>query len=141
MESWIWLVIGVGLVTMELIIPCGFYLFILGVSAFGVGLLVHFGIVLSWSAQATLFCAIAVACWLIFGQRMRAARKHTVKKHGQLEGSVVRITGDIAPGASGSGELWGTQWRVENVGHAGLEAGAEALVVASEGLSLKVKGK
>jgi membrane protein implicated in regulation of membrane protease activity len=141
MESWIWLVIGIGLVIMELVTPCGFYLFILGISAFGVGLLVYLGIVLSWSAQAILFCAFAVACWLIFGQRIRAARKQVVAKHGQLEGNIVRIAADIAPGASGSGELWGTQWRIENIGNELLESGAEAVVIASEGVTLKVKRK
>lgn len=139
MESWVWLVAGIGLVIMELVTPCGFFLFILGASAVVVGVVASVGLASSWVVQASLFCAVAVVSWLSFGKRMREARRHVVKKHGNIEGSVVRITVDVAPGASGSGELWGTQWRVENVGDSVLEAGTEAIVVASEGLGLRVK--
>jgi membrane protein implicated in regulation of membrane protease activity len=139
MESWVWLVGGIGLVIMELATPCGFFLFILGASAVIVGLVASLGLASSWVVQATLFCAVAVVSWLSFGRRMREARKHVVKRHGNVEGSIVKISTDIAPGSSGSGELWGTQWRIENVGDVVLEAGTEAVVVASEGLGLRVK--
>jgi membrane protein implicated in regulation of membrane protease activity len=139
MENWVWLVGGLALVILELALPCGFFLFILGVSAFTVGLVVSIGLAQSWSVQALLFCAVAVASWLLFGQRMRVARALRVSKQGNVEGSIVKILGNIEPGSGGSGELWGTQWRVENVGEVLLEAGTDAVVVASKGVGLQVR--
>jgi membrane protein implicated in regulation of membrane protease activity len=75
MESWVWLVAGIGLVIMELVTPCGFFLFILGASAVVVGVVASVGLASSWVVQASLFCAVAVVSWLSFGKRMREARR------------------------------------------------------------------
>jgi membrane protein implicated in regulation of membrane protease activity len=75
------------------------------------------------------------------GKRLQGIFKPTAFKSGQVVGSIVTLSENIAPGASGSGMLWGTQWRVENVDSVILNAGSEVVVVSSQGIGLQVKRK
>jgi membrane protein implicated in regulation of membrane protease activity len=141
MAAWIWLVLGIAIMMMELMFPCGFFLFILGSAGILVGALSAVGLVSGWVAQAALFCFLAVGLWLLMGKRLQGIFKPTAFKSGQVVGSIVTLSENIAPGASGSGMLWGTQWRVENVDSVILNAGSEVVVVSSQGIGLQVKRK
>jgi membrane protein implicated in regulation of membrane protease activity len=54
-------------------------------------------------------------------------------------GKVVTVSEVLAPGAVGKGELWGSSWRVRNVGTGVLDPATEAVVVEVEDLTLCVK--
>lgn len=141
MASWIWLVIGIGLIALELFLPTGFYLFILGVSGIVVGLLVSTGSLESWMLQALAFCAIAIAMSLVIGEKLRRVFGSKSAEPGQVIGKAVHISSDIQPGHIGSGELWGTTWRLENVDSVALHVGDEGTVVSAEGITLRVRRK
>jgi membrane protein implicated in regulation of membrane protease activity len=141
MAAWLWLVLGIVIMMMELMFPSGFFLFILGSAGIIVGVFSAAGVMQGWVSQAIVFCLAALSLWLLLGKRLQGILKPTAFKEGQLVGSVVRLSENLAPGASGSGVLWGTQWRVENVDSVILAAGSEVLVVSSQGISLQVKRK
>lgn len=141
MAPWFWLLVGIGLIACELFFPTGFYLFILGLSGIVVGLLVSAGSLETWMLQALAFCAIAIAMSLVIGEKLRRAFGRKGAEPGQLVGQVVRLSSDIQPGHIGSGELWGTTWRLENVDSVVLRIGDEGAVVSAEGITLRVKRK
>jgi membrane protein implicated in regulation of membrane protease activity len=139
MYSWIWLVVGVFLVVLELLTPAGFFLLILGGSAMAVGLLAAIGVCSTWIPQSICFCVIAVVSWLTLGQKLRNRLSQRPPQQGQVIGSVVKVAQRIAPGETGAGELWGTAWRIRNADSVDLLEGSDAVVVGSEGITLHVK--
>ncbi len=136
-----WLVLGIVSVVLELLIPSGFFLFILGLAATAVGALVTTGMIGSWMPQVLVFCLAAVVLWIALGKRLAGllSRGSDTQRRGQLVGAVVTIHEEIRPGGRGSGELWGTQWTVENIGSDSLAAGSRAVVVSSQGINLQVR--
>ena len=141
MSGWIWLIIGISLCIAELIVVSGFFLFLLGVSALVLGLLVLSGLFSTWPIQAAVFCALAVLSWLVFGTRLQAVLGAPKDAVVDTKGKVIRITEAIEPEQIGSGELWGSTWRLKNVSKETIPAGAECLVVESEGVTLQVVRK
>lgn len=141
MNSWIWLIAGIVLANLELLIPSSFFLLFLGFGALIVSALTYLGFLGSWEYQVILFSVVAVLSWWLFGKKL--ALKAKIKGHGSgdLVGSSIKITQDLEPGANGSGELWGTVWRVKNVGDDSLSANEEGVVVGSEGITLFVKNR
>jgi membrane protein implicated in regulation of membrane protease activity len=139
MAPWIWLIVGLGLIAVELFIPSGFYLFILGVAGILVGVTAATGLVDSWIAQSALFCLVAVLVWVGLGDKLRRVFFKRGAQPGQVIGRVITVTSDIAPGQHGSGELWGVQWRLENVDSAMIPTGSEVVVTSAEGITLRVK--
>jgi len=139
MDYWIWLVLGIGLMALELFVPTGFYLFILGLAGVLVGLVVATGLMTSFNVQAVAFSVVAIGIWFGLGEKLRRLFFKKPAQPGQLVGKVVKVASAIPAGQVGSGDLWGTQWRLENVDSVELQAGAKAVVVAAEGVTLKVK--
>lgn len=139
MSTWIWLIAGVVLANLELLIPSSFFLLFLGLGAIVVGAVMQLGLLASWEAQVATFSVVSLLSWVLVGRR--AAIRPQKKQHGSEDviGNIIRVSQEIAPGATGSGELWGTVWRVKNIGESSIGAGAEAKIVASEGITLLVK--
>lgn len=141
MPAWIWLILGIAMMALELLLPSGFFLFILGTAGLSVGILVAAGMVSGWLIEVCVFCGIALLVWVLLGKRLSGLFAPKGPQQGQLVGSVVVVAEEIAPGGHGNGELWGTQWRLENVDQTPLTAGSEAVVVSSQGIRLRVKKK
>jgi membrane protein implicated in regulation of membrane protease activity len=141
MAAWIWIVLGLVTMIFELMLPSGFFLFILGAAGIIVGVVAAIGLAQSWISQALIFCVLAIGLWLLLGKKLRGVFKPSALQEGQVVGSIVTTSENIAPGGTGSGMLWGTQWRLENVDSVILAAGSEAVVVASHGIGLQVKKK
>jgi membrane protein implicated in regulation of membrane protease activity len=142
MPAWIWLVLGISLVIVELLLPSGFFLFILGIAGIVVGAFVATGVISGWMPEVVVFCVVAIGCWLAFGKHLvQLFSRRPAGHQGQLVGSVVSVTANIPVGSTGTGTLWGTQWRLENIDSSTLTAGSEAVVVSSQGITLQVKRK
>ena len=141
MPAWLWLIFGILLAILELFVPSGFFLLILGASGVVVGVLGVGELALTWFAQVSVFCVLAIFLWVSVGKRLGRTLFKGAPQQGQIVGSVVVIAKQLAPGEHGSGELWGTNWTVENVDSESLPEGSEAVVVASQGIRLQVKKK
>jgi membrane protein implicated in regulation of membrane protease activity len=139
MAGWTWCVIGLVLFVGELVIPSGFFLFFLGISGVIVGLITLGGISLSWAVQTVIFAVIAMALWFIFAGKARGLLgKGATGSEGPV-GKIVTVIAAVGPGEHGTAELWGSNWRIKNVDDRPLAAGASALVVAAEGVTLHVR--
>jgi len=141
MPWWAWLVLGVGLLGVEMfVIDVQFYLVFIGLSAAVVGLLGLAGITLPEWAQWLVFSALAIGAMLAFRRRLYEMIRGG---GGQVDerltvGDRVVIPARLEPGHSGRVEYRGTTWTARNTGSAAIEAGREAIIAHVDGLTLHV---
>jgi membrane protein implicated in regulation of membrane protease activity len=141
MDAGIWYLIGIALLAAEMLVSTGFYLLILGVAALVVGGLTHSGLVGTWMLQAVVFSVCSLGIWYFFAERLQTLLRSKEKEYQGLIGQVARAQEAIAPGHKGGGELWGSPWRMENIGSSSINVGDECEVVSSDGLVLQVTSK
>ena len=144
MAWWAWLVLGVGLLGVEMfVIDAQFYLVFIGLSAAVVGLLGLAGIELPVWAQWLTFSALAVVAMLAFRRRLYEIVRN---RNGHVDerltvGDRVAVATRLEPGQSGRVEYRGSSWTARNVGSVPIEAGREALIAEVDGLTLKVRAE
>jgi len=143
MYWWLWLVLGLVLIGLEVLTPGGFYVLCFGIGALVVGTLAGLG----WGGptwlQWLLFSAISVVSLLVFRPHLiRLTRsKERPDPMDTLEGETATLTEDLAPGAVGKAELRGTTWTVLNRDERPLARGRRCRVVKVDGLTLWVQGE
>lgn len=141
MDAWIWFVFGVLLFVMELFVSTGFYLFILGTACLLVGAVAFTGLVIDWKLQSALFSVSAFVLWYFFAERFQRLLRSKEEEYTGTIGQTAIARESIVSGSKGGGEMWGSPWRLENVGASALNPGDECEVLSSDGLVLKVKRK
>ena len=138
---WLWLLLGLVLLGVEMLTPGGFYFLFFGVAALVVGILAGLGAGGPLWAQLVVFSVLSVACLFVL-------RPYLVRWTGsgeqpdpvdKLEGQVAMLVDDLAPGAYGKAELRGTSWTVLNHDHRPLARGQRVRVVRVDGLTLWVE--
>ncbi|MCO6430664.1 MAG: NfeD family protein [Deltaproteobacteria bacterium] len=140
MAWWIWVGIGLTLVLGELLVPSGFFVLLVGIACIATGGTVAAGFGnpawLPWlvcgSFIALLFAAVRRPLMQIFGFDTPSAYKEMVNEE-------IVLSSDIAPGATGQGELRGTVWNVRNLGQTVLRAGQRCKVLRIDGLTVETK--
>ncbi len=143
MHWWLWLVLGLVLVGLEVLTPGGFYVLFFGIGALVVGTLSGLG----WGGPAwfqwLLFSVLSVASLLLFRPHLiRLTRsKERLDPMDTLVGEVAVLTDDLAAGTVGKAELRGTAWTVLNRSEGPLARGQRCRVVAVDGLTLLVCGE
>jgi hypothetical protein len=140
---WLWLLLGVVLVAIELATPGGFYFIFFGVAAVAIALLELAGVDAPLWLQLLLFSVLSVASLLFFRNPLmrRLNLSAGADDIDTLATEVGSVLEDMAPGANGLIELRGTTWSARNVGSSVLASGARCVVVRSERLTLLVKAE
>jgi membrane protein implicated in regulation of membrane protease activity len=142
MPWWGWLVLGFGLLGVEMfVIDAQFYLVFFGVAAAIVGLLGFAGVVMPEWAQWLLFAALAVVSMLAFRRRVyQLVRGRTGNVQERItSGDRVVVPKRLEPGQSCRVDYRGTSWTARNVDVRPIEAGTEALISHVDDLTLHVK--
>ncbi|HKE96253.1 MAG TPA: NfeD family protein [Povalibacter sp.] len=141
MPWWAWLVLGIGLLGVELlVIDAQFYLVFLGASAAVVGL-VTFVIPLPQWLQWLAFAVLSVCTMVAFRRRLY----HLVRERsGHVEqrltvGDRVVVPTRLEPGQTCRVEYRGSSWTARNVDQLAIDAGREALIAEIDGLTLHVR--
>lgn len=144
MPWWAWLVLGIGLLGVEMfVIDAQFYLVFVGLSAAVVGLLGLAGIDLPSWMQWLTFSALAIVAMLAFRRRlyeMLRGAAGTVDERLTVGDRVV-IPTRLEPGQSGRVDYRGSSWSARNTGSVAIEAGSEVVIAAVDGLTLHVKAE
>jgi membrane protein implicated in regulation of membrane protease activity len=143
MNWWIWILFGLALLVIELFVPTGFFIFLIGIGAITTGLLAALGIAgplwLHW------FLLVAISTVLLAFVRKYMVGRTTMTPGGDTdrgpEGKEVEITSEILPGAVGEGQLRGSVWRVRNECPDTLTPGTRCLVAEVEGITLIVRAR
>lgn len=138
MDWWVWLVVGIVLMALEVVTP-GFVLLFFGGAAVILGGILSLGIEIPVWAEFLVFSVLAVVLTVSFrGPLMRRlqARHRPPPRVDRLEDEVATPLSDLEPGASGQAELRGTVWKARNDGPVPLPKGHPCRVVLVDGLTL-----
>jgi membrane protein implicated in regulation of membrane protease activity len=142
MPWWGWVTVGAMLLVAEMtFVDLEFYLVFLGISALLVGLVGLSGVEMPFWLQWVVFSVVAIASLVIFRQRVYSVLRPPPEGEVQVGVSGDRATAldSIAPGASGSVTMRGSNWTGINRGDSTIPAGAACRVERSEGLVLDVR--
>ena len=142
MTWWIWMLLGLGLLVFEIIVPGGIIMMFFGISALIVGGLVAAGAGGPLWLQILLFSVLSVVLLLTLRgpilRRMKTAQ-HDAGEVDSLIGAHAELMDDIAPGAEGKAMLRGSVWTAHNLGDRPLDRGKKCTVEKIEGLKLFVR--
>lgn len=144
MTWWLWLLMGLALLAIELTTPGGFFVLFFGIGALLVGALAGAGVIEEAIWQWLLFSVLSVGSLLLFRRRLLAATAGSGNGRDALDsvrGEVAVLQEALAPGAIGRAELRGSSWTARNVGERPLPAGGRCRVERTEGLTLLVRGE
>jgi membrane protein implicated in regulation of membrane protease activity len=142
MAWWGWLVIGIGLLAVEMfLIDAQFYLVFLGISAAVVGVLGLMGVPTPEWGQWLVFAVFSLASVLAFRRPLyQLARRRSGHVEQRLTlGDRVTVPVRLEPGASCRVDYRGSSWSARNVDRAAIEAGTEAVIDQVDGLTLHIK--
>ncbi len=137
MSWWIWVVLGIALLVVEIVTPGGLFALFFGASALLVGALVGLGLEAAW-LQWLLFAALGVVL-LVALRRKLAARMGRGPEVPGLVGELAIPREDLEPGATGSADLRGAPWTATNDGEAPLRRGQRCRVVRAENLHIFIR--
>ncbi len=139
MPWWGWLVLGIGLLGVEMfVIDAQFYFVFLGVSATAVGLLGLMGIDLPVWLQWLVFAALSVVAMVAFRKRLyERVRGHTGAVQQRITvGDRVMVPVRLEPGQTCRVDYRGSTWTARNVDRLPIEAGTEAPISHVDDLTL-----
>ncbi len=142
MTWWIWILVGLALLAVEVAIPGGIIMVFFGVSAMIVGILVALGVGGPLWVQALLFSVLSVVSLLALRGPILRRMNSTHGSADQIDsiaGKQAVVLDDIPPMADGKVELRGTPWAAHNVGDSPLTAGQKCIVDRVKGVKLYVR--
>lgn len=142
MAWWLWALVGLVLLAVEIVTPGGFFVFFFGIAAIIVGMLAGLGLAGPDWLQWLLFSVLAVGSLVLFRERLIARfRAHGEERPDNLVGEIAVLAEDLPPGAVGKAELRGTAWSVRHGGSTALVRGQRCRVERVDGLTLWVRAE
>ncbi len=140
MAWWLWAILGIALLILEVHTFGGFYLMFFGVGGLLVAGLVAVGLE-STSAEWLLFTGLSVATLLMF--RPPLVRKMASGASGDpvdnLVGEAAVVENDVPAEGVGKAELRGTTWSVRSDGAVAIAKGTRCRVARVDGLTLWIR--
>lgn len=137
MSWWMWVLLGVGLLAIEIVTPGGLFALFFGVSAILVAGLVAVGVEAAW-LQWLLFAGLGVVLLVALRRRLRSRGSGDPAVDG-LVGELAVPQEDLAPGATGRADLRGAPWTAINDGGTALRAGQRCRVSRAENLTIFIR--
>ncbi len=134
---WHWLVLGLGLLCLEMLITTEFVLLWMGVSAIAVGLLTLM-LPLNWQTELVLFGVFSVVSYFVYRKYRPTIEsdKPTLNRRGHsYVGRVFSLSEPIVNGI-GKVHVDDSQWRVSGPD---TEVGQRVRVIEVDGTTLKVE--
>ena len=141
MAWWLWIVVGLILIALEMAASGGFYVIFFGIAAIAIGALHVLDLAGPLWFQFLLFSVISIGSLLFF--RRPFMRWMQLDKPGSDVDSMIGETAvpleDIEAGAVGRAELRGTVWSARNQAGAPVRKGQRCTVVAVDRLMIFVE--
>jgi len=140
MEWWIWILLGLGLLVVEMVTPGGLFALFFGFSALLVAGLSALGLGAAW-LQWLVFAALGVALLLLLRRRLQARLETRNIPVDTLVGEIALPLEDLPPGATGRAEMRGTSWTAHNAGDVPISRGCRCQVEKVEGLTIWIRAE
>jgi membrane protein implicated in regulation of membrane protease activity len=139
MSWWIWVLVGFGLLVVEMVTPGGLFALFFGIGALLTAVLAAAGAgaVIQWLGF-TAMSLLLLATLRRTLQRKLFAR--TTAQVDSLVGEEVTLLGDVPAGGEGQAELRGVPWSARAASGSALRKGQRCRVERIEGLTLWVRG-
>jgi len=138
---WMWILLGLGLLVLELATPGGLFALFFGLSAIVVGLLEAAGVAPAGWAQWVLFSVLSIAALVLLRRPLQA--RLSPPRGGRPVDSLVGETAvaldEIPVGEIAKAELRGTTWNAHNAGSTPIPKGHRCKVERVDGLQLWVR--
>jgi inner membrane protein len=144
MPWWGWVLLGIGLLGVELFaIDAQFYLVFIGAAAVITGLVVAGGIPMPEWVQWAVFAFLSAITMVAFRRRVYTlVRGQTGHVEQRLTvGDRVVVPSRLEPEQTCRVEYRGTSWTARNIDTAAFEAGQEAAIASVDGLTLHLKAR
>jgi len=139
MAWWLWLLLGLALLGIEMLTPGGFFTIFFGVAALVVGVLARFGLAGPAWMQWIWFSGLSVASLLLFRKPLLEWMGQRDVKRPEVDslvGETAVVLEPIPASGVGKAELRGTSWSARSVDGAALPAGRRCRVERVDGLTL-----
>jgi membrane protein implicated in regulation of membrane protease activity len=139
MGWWLWVLLGIGLLAVEMATPGGFFALFFGLGAILVGILTALG----WSGPAwmqwVLFSALSVAALLLLRGPLkgRLSLRGSQRPVDSLVGESAMVIEDVPTSGVGKVDLRGSSWSARSA--AALAKGQRCIVDRVDGLTLWVR--
>jgi membrane protein implicated in regulation of membrane protease activity len=139
---WVWLLLGLLLVGLELTTPAELYLLFFGAAAIVVGVVAALGPAQPLWVQVLLFSLLSLAALGLFRRSLLARLRPRGPQRvvDDLVGETAIALEDVPVNGLGKVELRASSWRARNVGKNQLAAGERCRVEWVDGLTLGVRG-
>jgi inner membrane protein len=137
---WIWVLIGLGLLVVEMVTPGGLFALFFGIAALAVALLsvAGLGAVGQWISFTLLSLALLLGLRRTLRDRLSARAGSAMDT---LVGEQATLLVDLAAGSEGKAELRGTPWTARAASGIPLKAGQRCLVERVDGLTLWLRAE
>ena len=140
MTWWLWVLIGIGLLVVELATPGGLFALFFGVAAFVVAPLAALGVspVVQWLG----FTAVSLV--LLATLRRPIQARLVARAHPPIDsivGEEVLLLGDVPVGGEGKAELRGVPWIARAASGLALQKGQRCTVERVDGVTLWVRAR
>ena len=142
MAWWLWLLVGLALLGIEMLTPGGFFTIFFGVAALVVGVLARFGLAGPPWMQWVWFSGLSIASLLFLRKPLLTwVRSRDVKRPevDSMIGEAAVILEPVPEGGVGKAELRGTSWSARSVAGIALPAGRRCRVARVDGLTLWIE--
>jgi membrane protein implicated in regulation of membrane protease activity len=138
MSWWAWILLGIGLLVVEMAAPGGLFALFFGIGAILVGALAGLGAAGPEWLQWSLFAILSVVLLGAFRRRLRGKLGAPGLK-ADLAGEVATVLADVPAGGVGKAELRGTPWEARSATGGALAKGQRCRVERVEGLMLLLR--
>ena len=141
MVWWLWVLVGLGMLALEMALPGGFFALFFGVGALLVGALVALDAAGPAWMQWLLFPVLSIGALVTLRRPLQARLNLGGSRRpvDSLVGESAVALEDLAPGGLGKAELRGTSWSARNRGSVALSKGQRCIVERVDGLMLLVR--
>ncbi len=140
MSWWLWTLLGIGLLVVEMVTPGGLFALFFGVGALCVAIVAALDApeIVQWLA----FTAISL---VLLATLRRTLQERLSQRDGKpvdsLVGEEVVLLGDLPAGGEGKAELRGVPWSARAASGTALRAGQRCRVERVDGLTLWVRAE
>jgi len=135
---WYWFVAGFGLLAVEMLLPTGFVLMWMGISAIVVGIIAWL-VPTPWTVELVLFGVLSIVCFFayrkLFPQKPVAEQPSLNRRGDSYVGRTFTLSDPVINGV-GTLRVDDSQWRIAGPD---MPAGSQVRVVLAEGATLRVE--
>jgi membrane protein implicated in regulation of membrane protease activity len=139
MAWWMWVLVGLGLLAVELATPGGLFALFFGIGALGTAVAAALGA--GDTLQWLLFTALSVVLLATLRRTLRDRLRAEGPPVDAIVGQEVVLLGAIPEGGEGKAELRGVPWSARVASGASLAAGQRCRVERVDGLTLWVRAE